>query len=82
MNIQVPVSAGELVDKITILRVKAERIGDPAKVVNVRRELEMLETAAREHLLDSPELQRLTEELTAINASLWDIEEGKRDCER
>ncbi|HEX8569419.1 MAG TPA: hypothetical protein VF699_05780, partial [Caulobacteraceae bacterium] len=54
----------------------------PAKVANVRRELEMLETAAREHLPDSPELQRLTDELTAINGSLWDIEEGKRDCER
>lgn len=82
MNIQVPVSAGELVDKITILRVKAERLDDPAKLANVRRELELLEAAGREHLPDGPELRRLTGELTEINARLWDIEEGKRDCER
>ncbi len=82
MNIQVPVSAGELVDKITILRVKAERIGDAAKAANVRRELALLEAAARDHLADTPDLRRLTDELTRINARLWDIEEGKRDCER
>ena len=43
MSILAPISAGELIDKITILRVKAERIGDPAKEANVRKELALLE---------------------------------------
>ena len=82
MNIEIPVAAGELVDKITILRVKAARIDDPAKLANIRKELELLDAVARDHLADSPELQGLTAELTQINEQLWDIEEGKRDCER
>ncbi len=82
MSILAPISAGELVDKITILRVKAERIGDPAKEANVRKELALLEATAREHLPDTAEIARLTAELTAVNAALWDIEDGKRDCER
>jgi hypothetical protein len=79
--ILIPVSPGELVDKITILRVKAERI-DPAKLPNVRRELEALEAVAREQLPDSPELAALSAELQAVNAALWDVEDGKRDGER
>jgi hypothetical protein len=82
MSILAPISAGELVDKITILRVKARRIGDPAKEANVRKELALLEATAREHLPDNPDIARLTEELTTVNATLWDIEDGKRDCER
>ena len=82
MNIEIPVAAGELVDKITILRVKAARIDDPAKLANIRKELELLDAVARHHLADSPELKDLTAELTQINEQLWDIEEGKRDCER
>ena len=82
MPILAPVSAGELIDKITILRVKAERIGDPAKEANVRAELALLEATAARALPASEDLDRLTAELTAINAALWDIEDGKRDCER
>jgi len=82
MSILAPISAGELVDKITILRVKAQRIDDPAKEANVRKELALLEATARQHLPDTAEIARLTEELTAVNAALWDIEDGKRDCER
>jgi hypothetical protein len=81
MAITIPVAAGELVDKITILRVKAERI-DPAKRPNVAKELTLLEAVARRELPPSTELDRLTGELQAVNAALWDIEEGKRDCER
>jgi len=81
MPILAPISAGELVDKITILRVKAERI-DAGKRANVTKELRLLETLAAEALPDSPKLAVLTAELTAVNATLWDIEEGKRDCER
>jgi hypothetical protein len=82
MPILAPVSAGELIDKITILRVKAKRINDPAKEVNVQAELALLEATAARELRASPELERLTDALTEINAALWDVEDGKRDCER
>ena len=82
MPILAPISAGELIDKITILRVKATRIGDPAKEANVRVELALLEETAARELTDSADLERLTGELTQINAALWDIEDGKRDHER
>ena len=80
MALLAPISAGELIDKITILRIKAQRIA-AEKRVNVRHELDLLEAlAARE--LAGVDLDALTTELTAINAALWDIEDGKRDCER
>ena len=80
MALLAPISAGELIDKITILRVKASRIAQD-KRANVRHELQLLEAlAARE--LAAFDLAALTEELTAINSGLWDIEDGKRDCER
>lgn len=82
MSIMAPISAGELVDKITILRVKAERIGDPAKEANVRKELALLEAIADQHLPKSGDIDRLTAQLAEVNAALWDIEDGKRDCER
>ena len=82
MSILAPVSAGELIDKITILRVKASRIGDPAKEANVKAELALLEETASQALPASRELEDLTDQLTEINAALWDIEDGKRDCER
>ena len=80
MALLAPISAGELIDKITILRIKAQRIAAD-KRDNVKRELDLLEAlAARE--LAGVDLDALTAELTAINAGLWDIEDGKRDCER
>lgn len=82
MNLLIPVSAGELIDKITILRVKAERIGDPAKEANVRKELALLEDVCVQTIGAVAGLDPLTAELFAVNAALWDIEDGKRDCER
>lgn len=82
MSILAPISAGELVDKITILRVKAARIGDTAKEANVRKELALLEATAARELPASAEIDRLTAELAEVNGALWDIEDGKRDCER
>jgi len=81
MPILIPVSAGELVDKITILRVKAARI-EEAKRANVTKELELLEAVAARELQNVPGLAALTAELEAVNAALWDVEDGKRDCER
>lgn len=81
MLVQVPVAVGELFDKITILRIKAERIGDPAKEANVRRELEALEAVAGA-VPASTELDALVDRLHAVNAGLWDVEDGKRRHER
>jgi hypothetical protein len=81
MPILAPVSAGELIDKITILRVKVRRIADD-KRANVAKELALLEAVAAEHLQSTPDLDALIEELHAVNAALWDVEDGKRDCER
>lgn len=79
--IEVPVSWGELIDKITILQIKDERIEDPAKRANVRRELDLL--AAR--LATAPttdEVSRLTADLKAVNEELWVVEDDIRECER
>lgn len=81
MAILIPVSPGELVDKITILGVKAGRI-DPAKRPAVAYELALLEAVAARELPASPPLDALTAELHAVNAQLWEVEDGKRDCER
>ena len=80
--LEVEVSAGELVDKITILEIKAERIADPDKLANVHRELRSLTATRREALPSSEELDELTAELRRINERLWEIEDDIRDCER
>jgi tetratricopeptide (TPR) repeat protein len=78
----VEVPPGELIDKITILEIKARRIGEAAKLAHVRVELEAL-TAARDCSLPrSAELDRLTEGLRAVNEVLWDVEDAIRLCER
>lgn len=80
--LQVEVSPGELIDKITILEIKAERIADPDKVANVQRELRSLVAARSAALPSSRELDELTAELRGINERLWQIEDDIRDCER
>ena len=80
-EVLVPVSAGELIDKITILRLKSERIGDASRLVNVRRELRALERVAAESLPDANGLEGLIGELQAVNTRLWEIEDSIRDCE-
>jgi hypothetical protein len=78
--VAVPVSAGELIDKITILEIKAERISDRTKLHNVRHELALLRQAQATYSA-SDELTRLTNELRAINVRLWEIEDDIRLCE-
>lgn len=80
--ISVPISAGELLDKITILRIKMQRLEDETKRRNVAHELRLLEGIAHKELRSKPDYAPLLEELLAVNERLWDIEEGKRDCER
>ena len=81
-DIMVPTAPGELIDKLTILRLKAEKIVDPAKLANVRREYAALMQTADAHLPSSAPLSALWEALFAINARLWVIEDDIRDCER
>jgi hypothetical protein len=77
-----PTAPGELVDKLTILRLKSERIADPGKLANVRHEMAVLQATADAHLPPSDRLTTLWEELYQINARLWQIEDDIRDCER
>lgn len=82
MVILVPTSAGELIDKLTILEIKSERMTDPAKLANVRTEMDLLLKTLRTEVPDSPRLQALQAELKRVNLALWDIEDDIRDCER
>ena len=79
--IQIQVSAGELLDKITILEIKNERISDPKKLTNVRKELASLEAENPFDLNNWTELSALLEELRMVNRNLWDIEDQIRSCE-
>ena len=86
MTIRVPVSWGELIDKITILEIKSERLNDEAKLTNVRRERDVL-VAERDANLpgtehDADHLDKLTVALKTVNEALWEIEDGIRDEER
>ncbi|HYW02587.1 MAG TPA: DUF6165 family protein [Gammaproteobacteria bacterium] len=76
--ITVPVSAGELIDKITILEIKSERIADPAKLANIRRELSLLEETWRGAAGGGPDISDLWTALREVNEQLWDIEDRIR----
>lgn len=76
-----PISPGELLDKITILRIKSARMQDAAKLVNVRRELQLLEQTWREALPAGLDLRAEEQALEAVNARLWDVEDLLRDQE-
>ena len=80
-HILVPTAPGELIDKLTILRLKEERITDATKVANVKVEKAALMQTAVAHIPQSAELDTLWEQLYAINADLWVIEDDIRDCE-
>lgn len=79
--ILIEVGPGELVDKITILRIKSERMNDAAKLANVRHELQVLDAARKANLEDSAEMRRLEGELKSVNEALWVIEDDIRQCE-
>jgi hypothetical protein len=81
-NISVEISPGELIDKITILDIKRERIDDPKKLENVTFEHEVLSAARDSAMAASAELDALTQDLKVVNEELWEIEDDIRDCER
>jgi DNA polymerase IIIc chi subunit len=80
-DILVPISPGELLDKITILRIKAARMTDATKVRNVRLELDLLEKTWRDSGAAIPEVAADEAELQRVNEALWDIEDKIRDKE-
>lgn len=84
MTARIEISYGELLDKITILEIKSERIGDPAKLANVGMELAALNAVWAEIPvnLQGPELPALRAELKATNEKLWEIEDDIRELER
>jgi hypothetical protein len=81
-TIHVPVSPGELIDKITILQIKSARIADPVKVANVRNELTQLEQTWRESPFSTSDVDAEWAALRRINEKLWDVEDQLRDKER
>ncbi len=81
-TILIEVAPGELIDKITILEIKAERIDEPAKLANVRIELEAITATRDKSVPQSIELDELSDELKKINIKLWEIEDDIRNCER
>ncbi len=79
-DILVPISPGELLDKITILRIKSERIRDAVKLDNVRLELELLERTWRDACGEA-DLTAEEQALQSVNERLWDIEDRIREQE-
>lgn len=80
-EILVPIAPGELIDKLTILRLKTEQITDPAKLANVRIEMDALGQVADAQIDNDARLGALWAELYEINAALWKIEDDIRACE-
>ena len=82
MAIKVEVSFGEYLDKLTILQIKSERIKDPNKLINVNRELELLQTTWQQRPESKVDLSTELRQLKAVNEKLWDIEDNIRGKER
>ncbi|HEY2158611.1 MAG TPA: DUF6165 family protein, partial [Isosphaeraceae bacterium] len=80
--IVVEVAAAELIDKISILEIKSERIADPAKLAHIRAELAALESARAGSIPPTPGLDDLVSELRVVNEAIWDVEDALRACER
>jgi hypothetical protein len=80
--IEIPVAVGELIDKITILQLKAERVNDACKLANIRRELALLEERRRVLVGDDACLGDLAARLKKVNGRIWELEDTIRECER
>ena len=81
-DILVPISPGELLDKITILQIKSERMSEPEKVANVQIELDALSAVWKKSVSEDSTITEIHNELKSINETLWDIEDDIRDEER
>ncbi len=80
--LNVEISPGELLDKVSILQIKAERIDDPAKVQNIQTELQTLSRTRDQFVETSPRLDELFAKLKTVNEALWDVEDELRFCEQ
>lgn len=78
MKVEIQVSVGELLDKISILKIKKARIKDDKKLFNINKELIYLESKLYNH---GAEIESYFQQLYEINSKLWDIENSKRRCE-
>ena len=76
------ISAGELLDKISILEIKLNNIKDKEKLVEINKEHKSLEITRKSNIEITENLQKLTNQLREINFKLWNIEEEKRICEK
>ena len=76
------ISAGELLDKISILEIKLDYIKDKEKLVEINKELKSLEETKKSNIEITENLQKLISDLREINMKLWSIEEEKRICEK
>jgi hypothetical protein len=81
MNILAPISVGELIDKITILRIKLDKIREPAAQANVRRELDQLLAIGAGARLDANALAPFEQGLSQVNRQLWEVEDEVRGLE-
>lgn len=82
MSLMIPISRGELFDRLTILQIKVERIGNKDKLKNITKELAELSKIADFRPGNNPNLDLLVKELHEVNIMLWDIEDDIRGCER
>lgn len=78
----IPVSWGEVFDKLSILDIKREKLADPAQRINVEREYALIQPALAPINQGDGQLQYFVNQLRDVNAKLWDIENGKRQCEK
>ena len=81
-KIIVEVSIGELLDKISILEIKKEKIKDPKKLEFISNEHSILKDQLDNNVKTDEKLEKLFQELKEINAKLWVIEDDKRECEK
>lgn len=82
MFIKIPVSVGELADKITILEIKKIKISDKKKLENVKNELKYLIVILKKNVVFNSAIKKEVLSLKKINLKLWDIEDSKRKCEK
>lgn len=82
MSIKIEISVGELLDKITILQIKAERISDTAKLENIEKELGVLQAQWKASPYSSSNLDDNASALKKVNEELWEIEDKIRDKEK
>ena len=81
MTVSIEIGIGELIDRLTILKIKLDEITDESKLANIRIEYEYLLSLA-DKIETHPKTDKLLEELYDVNSELWDVEDELRQCER